>query len=99
MDKDAYEQKIKSKNWQSAAASKVVAVVMAKGYDKGLISGKNIQQGVSAKEYFAMVICLYRTIDPHYTLPEGIKLEEEIPALFKIMGYVFPFRSVLDLLS
>lgn len=33
-----------------------------------------------------MVMTLYRVLDPCYTIPEGVKLDEEIPALFKMLG-------------
>lgn len=33
-----------------------------------------------------MIITMYRVMDPGYSIPEGVKLDEEIPALFKILG-------------
>ncbi|XP_056001845.1 kinetochore protein NDC80 homolog [Ostrea edulis] len=78
-------RKISDKNFQAKCVAKLVEFLSEKGYPQQLSPG--ILKAPPRKDFFQIFEFLYSMLTPRYKI--GKKPEEEIPKIFKELGYPF----------
>ncbi|XP_048727599.2 kinetochore protein NDC80 homolog [Ostrea edulis] len=78
-------RKVSDKNFQAKCVAKLVEFLSEKGYPQQLSPG--ILKAPPRKDFFQIFEFLYSMLTPRYKI--GKKPEEEIPKIFKELGYPF----------